>query len=155
PADRRVVRAPRSLAAVGADRGRSLDGVDVRRSRPGGVQRAGHRRLLMAASLRLAVLSIRSKRSLKKDRRMTAEETRDRIVEATLTVLKRHGYAGASARSIAAEGGFDPALIFYQFGSVRNVLLATLDRTSADRMAAYRAAVAGADDIPALVAVAG
>ena len=85
---------------------------------------------------------------------MTGEETRDRIVEATLTVLKRHGYAGASARSIAAEGGFNQALIFYHFGSVRNLLLAALDRTSAERMAAYRAAAAGADDIPALVAVA-
>jgi AcrR family transcriptional regulator len=38
---------------------------------------------------------------------MTGGETRDRIVEATLAVLKRHGYAGASARSIAAEGGFN------------------------------------------------
>jgi len=85
---------------------------------------------------------------------MTGGETRDRIVEATLAVLKRQGYAGASARSIAAEGGFNQALIFYHFGSVRNVLLAALDRTSADRMAAYRAAAAGADDIPALVAVA-
>jgi AcrR family transcriptional regulator len=85
---------------------------------------------------------------------MTGEETRDRIVEATLTVLKRQGYSGASARSIAAEGGFNQALIFYHFGSVRNVLLAALDRTSADRMAAYRAAAAGAADIPALVTVA-
>lgn len=86
---------------------------------------------------------------------MTGEETKERIVEATLAVLKRHGYAGASARSIAAEGGFNQALIFYHFGSIRNVLLAALDRTSAERMAAYRAAAAGASDVDALVAVAG
>jgi AcrR family transcriptional regulator len=86
---------------------------------------------------------------------MTGGETKDRIVEATLTVLKRQGYAGASARSIAAEGGFNQALIFYHFGSVRNVLLAALDRTSDERMAAYRAAAAGATDIPGLVSVAG
>src|SRR6187200_374658 len=86
---------------------------------------------------------------------MTGGETRDRIVEATLAVLKRQGYAGASARAIAAEGGFNQALIFYHFGSVRNALLAALDRTSAERMAAYRSAAADATDIPALVAVAG
>lgn len=86
---------------------------------------------------------------------MTADGTKDRIVEATLTILKRHGYAGASARTIAAEGGFNQALIFYHFGSVRNALLAALDRTSAERMEAYRAAAAEASDVPALVAVAG
>src|SRR5436305_3798402 len=86
---------------------------------------------------------------------MTADETKNRIVEAALAVLKRQGYAGASARSIAAEGRFNQALIFYHFGSVRNLLLAALDRTSAERMAAYRAAASGASDIPALVAVAG
>jgi AcrR family transcriptional regulator len=86
---------------------------------------------------------------------MAGEETKDRIVEATLTVLKRQGYAGTSARSIAAEGGFNQALIFYHFGSVRNVLLAALDRTSDERMAAYRAAAAEAADIGGLVSVAG
>jgi AcrR family transcriptional regulator len=85
----------------------------------------------------------------------TGQETKERIVEATLAVLKHHGYAGASARSIAAEGGFNQALIFYHFGSVRNALLAALDRTSADRMSAYRAAAADANDIPGLVSVAG
>jgi AcrR family transcriptional regulator len=86
---------------------------------------------------------------------MTGEETKDRIVEATLAVLKRQGYAATSARTIAAEGGFNQALIFYHFGSVRNALLAALDRTSADRMDAYRAAASQATDVAALVEVAG
>lgn len=85
---------------------------------------------------------------------MTGEETKDRIVEAALTVLKLQGYAGTSARTIAAAGGFNQALIFYHFGSVRNALLAALDRTSADRMDAYRAAASEATDVTALVAVA-
>jgi len=83
-----------------------------------------------------------------------SEDTKDRIVLATIEALKADGYAGASARSIAARGGFNQALIFYHFGSVRGALLAALDRTSADRMAAYEAAAAGADDIAGLVAVA-
>jgi AcrR family transcriptional regulator len=85
---------------------------------------------------------------------MSPEDTKGRIVDATISTLKRHGYAGASARTIAAEGGLNQALIFYHFGSVRNALLAALDRTSDERMAAYRTAAAGASDIPGLVAVA-
>jgi AcrR family transcriptional regulator len=86
--------------------------------------------------------------------RAVSEDTKDRIVLATIEALKADGYAGASARSIAARGEFNQALIFYHFGSVRGALLAALDRTSADRMAAYQAAAAGADDIAGLVAVA-
>ena len=85
---------------------------------------------------------------------MAVDDTKDRIVEAAIATLKAHGYAGASARTIAAEGGFNQALIFYHFGSVRNALLAALDRTSAERMEAYRTAAAEAADMPALVAVA-
>jgi AcrR family transcriptional regulator len=85
---------------------------------------------------------------------MAPDDTKDRIVRATIEVLKAHGYAGASARTIAAEGGFNQALIFYHFGSVRDALLAALDRTSEERMLAYRAAASGAGDLPALVAVA-
>ncbi len=85
---------------------------------------------------------------------MAVDDTKDRIVEAAIATLKARGYAGASARTIAAEGGFNQALIFYHFGSVRNALLAALDRTSAERMEAYRTAAAEAADMPALVAVA-
>ena len=85
---------------------------------------------------------------------MAVDDTKDRIVEAAIATLKAHGYAGASARTIAAEGGFNQALIFYHFGSVRNAMLAALDRTSAERMEAYRTAAAEAADMPALVAVA-
>ena len=85
---------------------------------------------------------------------MAPEDTKERIVEATIATLKSHGYAGASARTIAAEGGFNQALIFYHFGSVRNALLAALDRTSTDRMLAYRAAAVEASDVQALVQVA-
>ena len=85
---------------------------------------------------------------------MAPDDTKERIVEATIATLKSHGYAGSSARTIAAEGGFNQALIFYHFGSVRNALLAALDRTSADRMLAYRAAAVEASDVEALVQVA-
>jgi AcrR family transcriptional regulator len=86
--------------------------------------------------------------------RGSGEATRRRIVEAALTVLKQEGFAGATSRAIARIGGFNQALIFYHFGSLDQLLLAALDQTTADRLGRYRQAVAGADTLPALLAVA-
>jgi AcrR family transcriptional regulator len=72
-----------------------------------------------------------------------APSTKNRIVEAALQTLKEDGFAGASARSIAKRGDFNQALIFYHFGSVNDLLLAALDRTSEIRMTKYRDAVQG------------
>jgi AcrR family transcriptional regulator len=68
-------------------------------------------------------------------------DTRDRIVAATLEALKTLGFAGATSRAIARIGGFNQALVFYHFGSLDNLLLAALDKTSEERLRAYRAAV--------------
>jgi AcrR family transcriptional regulator len=81
-------------------------------------------------------------------------ETKARIVQAALQTLKEVGFSGASARAIAKRGGFNPALIFYHFGSVNDVLLAALDATSEQRMARYREAVEAAHDLPSLLGVA-
>jgi AcrR family transcriptional regulator len=63
--------------------------------------------------------------------------TKLQIIEAALQTLKAKGFAGASARAIAGEGNFNQALIFYHFGSVRNLLLAVLDLISERRMKEY------------------
>lgn len=63
--------------------------------------------------------------------------TKLQIVEAALQALKMQGFAGSSARAIAREGGFNQALIFYHFGSVRNLLLAGFDLISERRMKEY------------------
>jgi AcrR family transcriptional regulator len=63
--------------------------------------------------------------------------TKLQIVEAALRTLKTKGFAGASARVIAQAGDFNQALIFYHFGSVRNLLLAVLDLISERRMNEY------------------
>lgn len=81
--------------------------------------------------------------------------TRAKIVDAAIETLKEQGYAGASARAIAETGGFSQGLVFYHFGSVRGLLLAALDETSARRMAAYHDAMAGVGSLDELVAVAG
>lgn len=64
-------------------------------------------------------------------------------MEAALDSLKQDGFAGTSARAIARRGGFNQALIFYHFGTLDDLLLAALDRTSELRMRAYQDAVRG------------
>jgi len=80
--------------------------------------------------------------------------TKDRIVDAALDSLKEEGFAGTSARSIAKRGGFNQALIFYHFGTVNDLLLAALDRTSEERMTKYREAVEAIDSVDEAVRVA-
>ena len=80
--------------------------------------------------------------------------TRDGIVEATLETLKTEGFKRATARAIARRGDFNQALVFYHFGSVKNLLLAALDATSEARMNRYEAAVADASTAAELLDVA-
>lgn len=78
---------------------------------------------------------------VKKSSRGRAEEgtrTRAHLVEAALRTLVEEGYAGTSARAIATRAGLNPALIFYHFGGVDDLLLAALDRSSAERLERYR-----------------
>ena len=45
-------------------------------------------------------------------------ETRRRLVEATMDTIRTQGIVKVSARTIAAAGGVNQALVFYHFGSV-------------------------------------
>ncbi|KAB2345196.1 TetR/AcrR family transcriptional regulator [Actinomadura rudentiformis] len=81
-------------------------------------------------------------------------ETKERILAAAAHTLRTEGYAGTSARTIAKAAGCNSALIFYHFGGVDPLLLAALDRSSQERMAAHREAVAGARTLEELVEVA-
>jgi AcrR family transcriptional regulator len=90
---------------------------------------------------------------IKKNAR-TGEAKRRQIIAAALEVLRKDGFAGATSRAIARAGGFNQALIFYHFGTLDGLLLAALDRTSAERLARYRRAVEEASTIEELAAVA-
>ncbi len=71
----------------------------------------------------------------------SAAQTKDRLVTAAAQVLRTVGYGGASARVIAKEAEANSALVFYHFGSVDQLLLAALDRSSAERMELHRVTV--------------
>jgi AcrR family transcriptional regulator len=82
-------------------------------------------------------------------------DTPTRILEAALDTLKNRGFAGTSTRAIGAAGGFNPALIFYHFGSLNNLLLAALAHSSGQRLERYRAAVDNAARLDELVEILG
>jgi AcrR family transcriptional regulator len=63
------------------------------------------------------------------------------MVDSALQMLIEEGYAGTSARVIAARGEFNPALVFYHYGAVDELLLAALDKSSAERLERYREAM--------------
>jgi AcrR family transcriptional regulator len=67
-----------------------------------------------------------------------AAETRAALTEGAIAALREVGFAGASARQIARRAACNQALIFYHFGSVRDLLVAALEDISARRMTAYR-----------------
>jgi AcrR family transcriptional regulator len=88
---------------------------------------------------------------VKKPGRPGGEATRERIIEAAIATLATVGFAEASSRAIARTGGFNPALIFYHFGSLDELLLAALDSTSASWLERYRQAIGDANTIEELL----
>jgi AcrR family transcriptional regulator len=70
-------------------------------------------------------------------------EAPDRVLRAAVQALATHGYAGTTARSIAAIGGFAPGVIYYYFADLDAVHAATLEHTSREREARYRESVLG------------
>ena len=65
------------------------------------------------------------------------ERTRQQIVDAALETLRTRGFHGATSRAIAEVGGFNPALTFYHFGSVHDLLIAALEHASEGRLERY------------------
>jgi AcrR family transcriptional regulator len=83
-------------------------------------------------------------------RRAQSAEVRAALIDAAIDALREVGFAGASARDIAARAGCSQALVFYHFGSVNDLLLAALDEVSARRMGAYRSLLERAGSVAAL-----
>jgi AcrR family transcriptional regulator len=81
------------------------------------------------------------------------EETRARIVDATIETLKTEGIVGTSARAIARTGDFNQALIYYHFGSINDVLVEALAKMGAERIASYERRVQDVGTFPELARV--
>jgi len=84
----------------------------------------------------------------------SGEETRHKILEATLETLQEEGIVGASARAIARAGDFNQALIFYHFGSVDEAIVAAIGELSRRRLERYRDPLMSVDNLADLITVA-
>lgn len=84
----------------------------------------------------------------------SGEETRTRIMNATLQTLKKEGIVGTSARSIAREGDFNQALIFYHFGSIDDLIIAAVADMGRRRMERHRERLEEVETLPELIQVA-
>lgn len=82
---------------------------------------------------------------------MSAEVTRQRLMDATVRTLVEDGIAGLSARAIAGRADINQALIFYHFDSVENLLAVTARTVSADRAQRYRDRLATVGSFAGLV----
>jgi AcrR family transcriptional regulator len=76
-----------------------------------------------------------------------AAPTKRRILEAAQQTLADEGFAGTSARTIARTGSFNQALIFYHYGSVKQLLLAVLDASAARRLGQYESVFGDASSL--------
>jgi AcrR family transcriptional regulator len=81
-----------------------------------------------------------------------ASQTRANLVAAALDTLRNEGFARTTARAIAQRAGVNQALVFYHYGGVNGLLLAALESSSAERLAAYRAALADVDTVDGAIA---
>jgi AcrR family transcriptional regulator len=68
---------------------------------------------------------------------MSEPTTQDKLLEATLEALRTKGFAGASARTIAGLADVNPGLIFYHYGTLDELLLAAMQRSSEARLERY------------------
>ena len=84
----------------------------------------------------------------------TGEETKARILAATLSTLKAEGIVGTSARAIARTGDFNQALIFYHFGSVDDAIVAAVGKMSQRRLKKHRTKLETATSLPEVIRVA-
>lgn len=84
----------------------------------------------------------------------SGEETKGRIIDATLATLKEEGIVGTSARAIARAGDFNQALIFYHFGSVDDAVIAAVANMSARRMSNHQVKLEQAQSLPDLIRIA-
>ena len=83
------------------------------------------------------------------------KETRERLIDGAIDVLRAQGFAGATARAVAGAAGCNQALVFYHFGSVQNLLVTALARVSERRATAFGPILDGIGGPDDLVAAAG
>ena len=70
--------------------------------------------------------------------RASGSGARERVLDAAVETLATQGFSRATARAVAATGGFAPGVIYYHFDSLEDLFVATAQYTSAARLSRYR-----------------
>lgn len=76
---------------------------------------------------------------------------RERVLEATVEVLKADGYAGLTTAKVAARAGQNKALIAYHFGSKEGLVAAAAREISESITTEVLASLAGAETVEEIV----
>lgn len=79
-------------------------------------------------------------------------DSRTKLIDATVDILRSDGLAGISARAIASRAGHNQALIYYHYGGITPLLVAALGKVGQIRMAAYEDLIRSAEDLGSLMA---
>lgn len=64
-------------------------------------------------------------------------DTKQRLLDGTLAVLREQGITAVSARSIAAAAGVNQALVFYHYGSIDDLLATACRQATQARLDTY------------------
>ena len=81
---------------------------------------------------------VTSGRARRGQARQPQTETRERIIAGALAALAANGYAGTTARVVAAAADVPVGLLFYHFQTLDGLMLAALDHTSEQRLPRWR-----------------
>jgi TetR/AcrR family transcriptional repressor of bet genes len=81
-------------------------------------------------------------------RKMPRDDRRAQLIEATIKVIAKMGYARTTMSDVARTAGLSHGLVNFHFQSKENLLLETLLYLAAEYTANWQAAVAGAGSAP-------
>lgn len=82
---------------------------------------------------------------------MRGEDTRRRLLDATLQTMREHGLGNVSARLVADVAGVNQALIFYHYGSMQQLLAETMRTATSERVAVWSGELEQVTDLTVLV----
>lgn len=79
----------------------------------------------------------------KKSSTQHGQRTRDRILEATIGIVCRKGFAGTSVREVCEEVGVAKTALYWHFGSKSGLMAAIIEKVTREWMADFEAAASG------------
>lgn len=79
-----------------------------------------------------------------------SDDTRDRLVTATVAVLAEQGIAGLSARAVGQRAGVNPSLIYYHFENLDGLLVEASRTVTEARAATYASRLSDVVDLQGL-----